>query len=274
MMHMWKLVAGAAVSFLMMALAVCSCSNDSKPEQTGMEDIDAVFLSGLARGEISTVFDLDKMEVLEKNYDPVNGVDGNWRESSLLGWEYPDYSSIMVMSGSVWRPIWLFHISAESSILYYPWKYYCKETGWTKAIRIAVAFEFDADNKKLRIDKSSYDIEKADTKSITISSTLVREVPDNGDGDLVPGLLKFVLHYSRDSKAPDVDSILFFDSEKDAKLAMVRMMREYFGDKIDLCDYAEEDDYADRIFENPVIDLAALEDDLLNDRDEWHSWSW
>lgn len=62
-------------------------------------------------------------------------------------------------------------------------------------------------------------------------------------------------------ETPDIDKILYFDTEKDAKLAMVKILRGYFGDVIDRNKYGNMYTYS-------ILNLAQLEDNILNDRYE------
>lgn len=263
------------MAIVLLAMVVSgACSTDNAPNDDGQYDrnkeIDTKFLSMLARGEASIALELDEWELLEKVYDPASGIDGEWHESLVEGWETPNYSSLQIIDGLAWRAMPLSDMTG-SSILYYPWKYYREETDFDKNIKIAESFEYDADNNKLVIDKCEYDIEKADSKKLVLSETFKANVPDEKTHKKVPGLIKSVLSLIRSKKSID-DNYMYFKSEKEAKLAMTGMMREYFGDIIDLREYADEEDFDNIVFTNPIIDLAAVEADIANDRDEWTSW--
>lgn len=62
-------------------------------------------------------------------------------------------------------------------------------------------------------------------------------------------------------ETPDMDKVLYFDSEKEAKLAMVKILREYFGDVINLNSFGNA-------FTLPILNLAQLEENLRNGDDE------
>lgn len=138
----------------------------------------------------------------------------------------------------------------------------------TKPVRVACLFEIDIPNKKFMLDRVKYDIEEARGNKLVLADIEAQMVPDSVTHERVPGLLKFVLSYTVQIEDLDPDGYLYFESDKEAKLGMVQMMREYFGDRLDLTEYAKSIKYNDRILENPIIDLAALEDDIANDRDE------
>lgn len=251
---------------LLVALAFGACTEYDEPVKDDPIDID--FLSSLERLDGPAVFYLQDIYPVEKVYDPSDGTGREWHESAITGWVSPRHSRFMVMDGSVWRTLKLEKVtssdmsSAEKSILYYPWKYYCKETGFAKSVQIVCDFEIDITNKRVEIDKCLYDIEKASGNEFTISRTSESMVPDPETYQPTPGLLKFVLCYIRNTEGVVAGDYLFFDTAKDAKLAMVKMMRVYFGDTVDLGDYADE------VSVNPIIDLAEVESYIREGRDE------
>ncbi len=254
--------------FAVVAFGACSTA-DAPNEPENKDAIDVDFLSRLARGEESAVYSLEDMDAVVKSYDPATGIDGDWWDHGLVGWQYPDHSYVMMTGSKAWRPLSLENFSTwTKSILYHPWIYFCEVANMTKPVRVACLFEIDIPNKKFMLDRVKYDIEEARGNKLVLADIEAQMVPDSVTHERVPGLLKFVLSYTVQIEDLDPDGYLYFESDKEAKLGMVQMMREYFGDRLDLTEYAKSIKYNDRILENPIIDLAALEDDIANDRDE------
>lgn len=275
MKSIYKIALPAMALFTAVALGACATENAPHvPEDPDEKSfIDNAFLTRLARGEESAEYSLEDVNVLVKSYDPANGIDSDWWDPVMSGWQSPDHSNIMILNGRAWRLLILENLSTGSkSILYHPWRYFCDVADMTKDVRVGCSFEIDITNKKFLIDGINYDIEKAESDTLVLADINTTLVPDSATREKVPGLMKFVLTYTLLMKDINPDEYLYFESDKDAKLGLVRMMRQYFGDHLDLTQYADTIRYNDRILENPVIDLAALEDDITNDRDEWYSW--
>ncbi len=259
MKHIYKLA--AIVIALLAMLAISACSSEEPNDNKGRIDTD--FLSALARGDVSVTLCADSIATFEKEYDVLNGIDGEWREVIYDGW---GSRSFTIADGKALFSLDLMDFSSGASILKDPWDIYCDETGCDKFFEIAHPFVYDAEKNTITINSIIYDVEETDKKEIILS--FVRERPTiHGK----PGLLKFVRGYVVKPNMIDLDRCLLFDSKKDAKIAMVKMFRAYFGDILNLNDFEKK--YHDRLKMNPIIDLAALEDDLVNDRGEWYSWN-
>ena len=251
-----KLVA-MAIALLAM-VAVCACSSDEPDPYKGK--IDSDFLSALARGEESIMLRLDSIYNLHKK-----NTDTDWEEVVYVGW---GARSLIITNGNALESVRLFDTTRGWSILYHPWEVYCRETGYDKTFEIALPFGYDADKQTVTIGKTVYNIEKADGNELNISHEMESEI------DGVPGILKFVTCYIKAPHPIEPESYTVVNSEREGKIAMVKLLREHFGDIFDVSKYypSEYKDFP-RFYDNPVINLAALEDDLVNNRDEWYSWT-
>lgn len=253
-----KLMA-TAIALLAM-VAVSACSSDDGPKDPYKGKIDSDFLSALARGEESIMLRVDSIYNLQKK-----NADAKWEEAAYVGW---GASSLIITNGNALESVRLFDTTNGWSILYRPWEVYCRETKYDKSFRIARPFEYDAEKQTVTIGSYIYNIEKADGNELNISHEMEREI------DGAPGITKFVTCYVKTANWVEPESYTVVKSEREGKIAMVKMMREHFGDIFDVSKYypTEYKDFP-LFYDNPVIDLAALEDDLVNDRDEWYSWT-
>lgn len=252
----------AIVIALLAMLAISACSSEEPNGNKG--NIDTNFLAALARGDVSVTLDLDSMATFEKEYDAINGIDGDWQKVIYNGWGATGFT---IADGKALFSLDFLDFTSGSSILKEPWDLYCNETGCDKFFEIVHPFEYDVDNNTITVDSFIYDVEESDNKKIILSYE--QEWPTTHGK---PGLLKSVNRYVVRPNMIDLDRCLLFDSKKDAKIAMVKMLRNYFGDVLNLDDF-DMDYHNNQFSRNPIIDLAALEDDLVNDRGEWYSWN-
>lgn len=268
-----KMVAVAIAMIAMIAMiAISACSTQDEPEPKYKGNIDVNFLSSLARGERSVIFDLDTLIIYEKNIDLAKGSSNEWQEISdlMIGWSYKSPGALHIISGQSWTPLRLFNIT-DPSILCLPWDFYCQETGFKQKIMIASTFKFDPNNLVVTIGDTKYEVEKADGDKYNTSTIYETNLYDAGINEVIPILRKIVSCYTIRTKEVDPDEYLYFESENEAKIAMIRMMREYYGDVVNMMDIVDEK-YKDNYAEHPLLNLAAVEDDLLNGRDEKYSW--
>ena len=69
------------------------------------------------------------------------------------------------------------------------------------------------------------------------------------------------------------EKYIIVNTKKEAKLARLKLLREHYGDVMELkeSDFQRFNEHS-VLKSNPVIDLAAVEDDILNGRDDWYTW--
>ena len=257
-----KLMAIAIALLAMVAISACSYED---PDIAFKGNIDANFLNSLARGETSITLSKTDCKEYEMDYQKYLNGSGKWdkAEDGRLGGSDLGVDKLIIINSRTWNPILLFNKSTLApSLIYEPWEIYCKETGFDKEIYIACPIEYDADSKTLKIENITFSIEKAENDKLILST--VGEIyqytqPDKFEPTKAS---KTILFYKKSAmEPPDMDNILYFDTEKEAKLAMVRILRGHFGDYIDRNHYGHAYTYS-------IINLAQLEDNILNDREE------
>ena len=258
------IVAVAAIA----VVAMVACTSYEDPDIAFKGKIDKNFLSSVSRGETSVTYTKKDSRDYFKDIAAANNSDEKWREDreEVDGWSSPLPMILTITDGRAWSPIDLNDpITLCPSLVSSPWIIFCKETGYDKEVYIACDVEYNEDDNVLKIGNIDLSVEKASDNQLTASYIYTISKVDNDV--LVPWRLeKTVVFYERSMLAElDKDKIIFFETEKEAKIAMVQMLREYFGDEINLNHYGN-------MYTYPIINLALLEDDLRNDRDEDYSW--
>lgn len=231
-----------------------ACSNDSDPQSEDMNfkfkgGVNSEMLSGIARGEISIIGELDSIIVLEKALNATS----DWYE--VKGNKKEGVNNIKIIDGYSWKPMSFLSHCLSPILLYFPWEIYCEKTGFNKTITILSRFEYDPVKQQVTINNNNYDIEKAEDNALTISYT-----QNNWENENI--LQKRILRYTILKNSVSTDNYMLFNSENEAKLSIVRMMREYFGDFVNVNDYLPE---KEKIL-YPIINLALMEEDLINGR--------
>ena len=245
-----------AIALLAM-VAVSACSSDEPDPYKGK--LASAFLSALARGDESVLLQIDSIYTVRKKV-----TDDEWQETFICGW---GASSLVITDGNALSPVSLMNPTDGYSILLLPWKVYCYETGYDKCFAFDSPFEYDAVNKTVTIGTSKHNIEKADGNELNISEILEWDI----DGE--PGLVKFTYCYIKMPDTVSPEKYIIVDTEKEAKLAMLKLLRERYGDVMELKESDLKASGFQPLFEsNPKIDLAAVEDDIVNNRDEWYTW--
>lgn len=282
MKKLLKLLAIAVPMFVVIAIASCSSDDGPKINEDKTEKIDADFLKSLARGETAITFVSDTVVWYSKQFEPIGDcrpdtLEGGWIENinvPIDGWVWPDYSSITIADGKVWHKVNLQNAAHQYSLVYEPWRIYCVKSGFSKQIYVTCPFECDIENRTIKIYEDCYDIDRADENTLYISQTKVNTDPILTDEQRDKSGFKTVLRYKRAILEEfEHEQILCFDTNNEAKIAMVKMMRQYFGDIINLNDYSDEFEFITwGIDKYPVINLAQLESDLNNGLSEFDSW--
>lgn len=247
-----------AIALLAM-VAVSACSSDDDPMTPYKGKIDYELLSAISRGDRSILLEIDSVYTVRKKV-----TDKEWKETVVVGWSA---SSLVITDGKALRSVSLINTTDGASILYIPWNVYCHETGYDKTYAFASSLEYDEKNKTISFGASKNDIEKAVGDELNISETLEWDI----EGE--PGLTKFTYCYKIKPYFKGIEDYIIVKTEKEAKLAMVKLLREHYGDvmRLKASDFQKFNEHS-VLKTNPVIDLAALEDDIVNNRGEWNSW--
>ena len=242
---------------LLAMVAVSACSSDEPDPYKGK--VDSHFLSTLVRGDESVLLQLNGFHTARKK-----ATDDEWQETFICGWSA---SSFVIVDGKALSSVSLMNPIIGYSILLLPWDIYCRETGYDKYFALASPFVVDAANKMITIGTSKYNIDKADGNELNMSEILEWDI----DGE--PGLTKVTYCYIKMADTVSPEKYIIVNTEKEAKLAMLKLLRERYGDVMELKESDLKASGFQSLFEsNPMIDLAAVEDDIVNNRDEWYTW--
>ncbi len=254
---------GMVIALLAM-IATGACSYED-PDIAFKGNIDNNFLRSLARGESSITLTKTGAKNYVMDYKKYLNGSGKWDEEKgdILGGGSAGIDQLIIINGRTWSPIYLFDRSTLApSLILGPWNVYRKRTGFDKEVYIACPIEYDEEAKTLKIKDHTYSIEKAENKNLTLSIiSEIYQLTDNYQWTITQASKSIVFYKKSAMETPDMDKVLYFDSEKEAKLAMVKILREYFGDVINLNSFGNA-------FTLPILNLAQLEENLRNGDDE------
>lgn len=256
-----------AISIALLAMAaVSACSSYEDPDIAFKGKVDGDFLNSLARGETSVTFSKNGTKGYVMDYASYQNGTGKWDEApkGQLGGAGLGYDKLVIINGRTWSPLELYDKSTLApSLLVIPWKAFCKETGYNKSVYVACPMEFDAESKSLKIGELTYSVEKAEGNELTLSMIgHIYQINDQtGDFEITEASKTLLFYKKAAMETPDMNQVAYFDSEKDAKLGMIAMLREHFGDVIDLNHYGH-------MFTFSILNLAIVEENLRNGFDE------
>lgn len=249
------------LSFITCCILMLSACSDNKDVLSELESTPAYqndYLMSLTRGETSACYKLKSTTLFEKRSE-----ESDWEEinpSEMIGWATPAPVNLTISEGRTWIPMEWFDISIGPDPLFMPWLAYCRTIGSTKDIYIACPIVYDNESKELSMNDESYTVETFTESAIEIKHFSIFSYYSKTDSKIQYGEYQCNLRYEKSELSlPAKDNILFFDSEKEAKLAVIQMIREKFGDVFNLNDYLGNEIQLD----NPIIDLREIEKTLL-----------
>lgn len=207
------------VAFFMM-LAACSSEDPSvAAEKNGRS-----FFKSLKQGEISVCYEL----VDFNSYGKENEND-KWRPIRLDGLYLNE--RIIFHNGDVYEPLMLTK-GGGIHILEMPYQAYRMATGFGESIYIVAPLEYDEEDHSFTFHSKEYMIESA-TKSKLL---LIQYYPSPYEE-----IWKTELEYeSMSFPEEEIKNGLVFDSEGEACLYIVGLLREQFGENFDLNPYLEQ----------------------------------
>lgn len=241
-----------AVTLLVLMLTACEDSLDNN------------FLNDLAAGKASAELEMKDHTMVQMDYrEYLNGSE-EWIDKGFPdgGTGLSRLTPLIIYKGRSCQPIVL-ETTASTSKLYYPWKAYCKQKGYEQPIYLTAPVIFDEAKQKLTIRDMEFDILHMHDSEMSVRViTLGYGIEQAGDELKPMTAYKHELTLVRKSLAKkDVKGAAFFTSVKDAKLYMIKLIRDELGDRIDVRDYLGSK-WIDP--EWAVYDLAQLEEDIRN----------
>ncbi|MDE6753710.1 MAG: hypothetical protein K2J82_03760 [Muribaculaceae bacterium] len=240
--------------FLLISLGMFLFSGCSNDEPNG---IDTDLMNSLTRGTISTCYELISFDIYQKPDKPNAG----WEHLDLsdwVGYSCPSPSRMLIHDGKTWSPIELFNLIQGWHPLYYPWIAYQNKIESAVTVYVTRPFQFDSQNNSLQLDGRDYEVETANDNEMTLIyySKYISEVP---------GTDKYIMRYKKSSA--DMNSLSknpFFESDKEAKLGIIELLRNELGNLFNINPYIEP--YVS--FPNPLVNLDRIEE-IVNDGNDW-----
>ena len=239
----------AAAAVCSMSLAGCSDNNDAPAPFDDLEQ--SLFMSKLSEGQESATYHLESFSF----YQMSNGNNDGWVEQDFNDWvglSVPAPADITIHNGCTWQPLVMFNVATGPSALYMPLYAYRLQTGFDKEFYVAAPIDYDADTKTMKIDKYTYEVESVseDVLKIIHISEFWGGIDGKGGQD------KFNITFKRkELSLPDLDKIVFYGSELEAKLAIIEMLRAQFGDEFNVNKYLT----GQVILDDPMVNLNEIE---------------
>lgn len=209
------------------------------------------YMEALSRGSEAATYELSKVEVFRREYDSNKG----WEKVNLMdyvGLYFRAPENLTIYDGRTWIPLEMFSPVTGPDELELPLRAYRMQTGFDKEFYIAPLIDYNAEQGTMKIDGMPYTILSASASNLNLQEIhqYVQSDPEKG------GEFRYDLYYEhRTLSLPDMGKILFFDTELEAKLAIIEMLRARFGDVFNLNDYLGG--YI--ILDDPIIDLNEIE---------------
>lgn len=274
----------AIVTMMLTAMYACSANEDTPDFNDGTIDNTTLDKLTTESCDYSTV----EFEEYCMDYESFIAGSDEWKPAppAFPGHQY-DHSFI-IANGRYASPLQLLNVTYGWSKLYTPWKVYCKETGYDKTICIGqkvsvnkqepsmwfgeltnfddLKYLYDGDGpaqRRLHHLSSVYRIHFANDKFLKLSRLDVRHAQDENHKPINMTVYKYIYLYKKDQAGQKaLNDMAIYDSEIEAKLDMINMMRSYFGKTVDVNKYLDKDDMVN----DPIIDFDKLEQDIRDGR--------
>lgn len=281
-----NLIVRMAGATALMLTALCACTADEDMPDFNDGTIDNTALDKLTTESCS--YSTVEFEEYCMDYESYIASSNEWRPAppAFPGHQY-DESFIMANGRYAW-PLGLRNVAYGYSRLYTPWKIYCEQTDYDKTIYIGqkvsvdkqepsiwfgeltefddLKYLYDGDGlaqRQLHHLSSVYIIHFASDKFLKLSRLGVRYSEDENHKPVDMTVYKYTYVYKKEKADKKMlKKMAVYDSELDAKLDMINMMRRYFGRTVDVNKYL---DPKDRVAES-IIDFDKLEQDIRGGR--------
>lgn len=226
-------------------LVACEDDKDKSPENT------QEYMEALSRGSEAATYELSKVDIFRREYDSNKG----WEEVNpmdYIGLYVDAPENLTIYDGRTWIPLELFSPVTGPDELELPLRAYRLQTGFDKDFYIASLIDYNAEEGTMKIDGMPYTVLSASASNLDLQ--LIHQFVQGGTDKR--GEFRYDLYYEHKSfSLPDMGKILFYDSELEAKLAIIEMLRARFGNVFNLNDYLG----GDVILDDPIVDLDEIE---------------
>lgn len=182
---------------------------------------------------------------------------GKWVEDNRTGLIGPNdnifLNKVIITKGCLLEPLSMVDRSTlQPSELHGVWLGYCEATGFDKEIFIESKLEFNSlehtmnvstwrhvpiyneDNQSISINayiyKQPFTIIKADDKNLTLAFFARNRVPDEESDERIDVAQKQLIFFNiRELSAAEKNNIKTYNSDYEARLDMIRLAKDYFG---------------------------------------------
>lgn len=255
-----KKISSALVT-LMIMMAVAGCSSYEDPDVVFKGPVDDDFLSALARGEVSiqltTHYYQRYYQAIDNNGKCVSkwgsyaDLPTEWQQIMTGCFRLPDFKQTTISEGKTIH-IEPYNDENEPSAIpeiyqvYSMWNYYVRETASDIKYGYCRPVTYNKDSHTLRIRDFDFHVESANDKKIVLSF-----FADNYQCIQTAAVnIKYVATFEvKPTNGLDISKTKLYDDRNDMILAMVILMRSYFGDIFDYGKYIEGNRYVENIAE-------------------------
>lgn len=241
--------------FLMLA---SSCSNENAPEleQKDTTELDNVeFMNQLTRSEVSATYERSGME-----YFIMYNNSGKWKQIdayTLLGAEEPCSNIITFHEGKSWSPMRWFHCAGFNK-LYFPLMAYRHKTGFKKEFYIACPMNYNSETNELKIEGKTFQKEYLNDKAMKVNCAYSNcYTNDSGEVYASQQVLWKMTYIRSDFAIRDYGNIAYYETEFDAEMAILTMLRAEFGNEVNVNEYI-----TGGWLDNPIFNFDEVEKEI------------
>lgn len=235
------------LSLMIMGLLFTAGCSDTEDTPDNVKNEDAIAKGLPTRGETDKKF-LEKLStgqdavtlkmVEDRIFIHPDQKENEWEEVHDMLGIYPSApASLTIYDGRTWERLDLFAHFPHISPLAYPMVAYARKTGFDKKLLIACDFRYDEKNERVIISGREYRLDNMTQDGMAIS-------------EIDPTIWQWMRYEKVELSMPELNKILLFDSEFEAYLSIIDMLRAEFGDVFRINEYLA-----------PEVEL---DDDLVN----------
>lgn len=249
---------------LLFVSMLTSCSKD-EPDANREEFDNIEYLHQLTRGEVSTSYNLISTQIFSRYITFENGKEvwGKWKEwdlsQGIMGLRLPAPDKITFHEGRSWSPFEWLDLTNGFHKLYFPLVAYRKKTGFSKEFYTAYKLDYNAESNELNLEGKTFTKEFLNENSFKITYNDLGWYT-NKDGEIYAGdEKKYIMQYQKcELHLPDLENILFYDNEYECCMAILKMLRDEFGDEVDVNKYTS----SWMVMDYPIYNFDEIEEYL------------